>query len=382
MSNTMASTIGIAKGALKRLKSFMSETIANDPSPQQSTRKSCRVHLIVIIILLALLTFIYYLDQTPLVKIPLVAQSFLVGIHDWQRTLFLIPMIYAAVTFRIRGSIITSLGFLCVILPRAFLFSPYPNALLRPLIFFIVSTFVSLLVAFELNRVDKEKEHKKIDQFLADTLSAQEKEKRYLAGELHDDSLQSLVDISHEIDELSETKKDETIKTGLAKLRGEVDRVGMQLRHFITGLRPPLLDEIGLDASLRWLAQTITEESGIQVHVVIQGAVNELDTMAQLQIFRIAQEALQNVRKHSRASNVDIRLFFAYTQLELSIKDNGMGCSLPTWEALAAKGKFGLVEMTERVRLLGGKMRIESSPGYGTSISVEIPLKKEKMTID
>jgi hypothetical protein len=98
------------------------------------------------------------MDQTPLANIPLFRHSFFTSVHDLHRTLFLIPIIYASLVFRVRGSLITSFAFLCVVLPRALLFSPYPDPVLRPLLFVIFATLLSLLAATLLNRVESERE--------------------------------------------------------------------------------------------------------------------------------------------------------------------------------------------------------------------------------
>jgi mannitol-specific phosphotransferase system IIBC component len=112
---------------------------------------------VILAVLLALCIFQYYVDQAPLTSMPFFSNSFFTGIHDVNRALFLIPITYSALVFRIRGSIITSLIFLVTVLLRALLISPYPNPLLRALIFVVFSALVSLLIATELNRFEKER---------------------------------------------------------------------------------------------------------------------------------------------------------------------------------------------------------------------------------
>jgi signal transduction histidine kinase len=123
-------------------------------SPPVDTR---RRHVWIIAVLMALGTFMYYVDQTPLANLAPFSSSFFAGVHDVHRIIFLIPTIYAALLFRVRGSLITSLAFLCVVLPRALLFSPYSDPLARPLLFVTASTLLSLLIATQMNRYEKEK---------------------------------------------------------------------------------------------------------------------------------------------------------------------------------------------------------------------------------
>jgi len=116
------------------------------------------IHFWMITALMAVITFLYYIDQTPLINTSSVYTDSLIGVHDFQRSLFFIPVVYAALAFRVRGSLFSSLVFLCVVLPRALLFSPYPNPLLRPLFFVAIAALASLLIATQLNRIEKERQ--------------------------------------------------------------------------------------------------------------------------------------------------------------------------------------------------------------------------------
>ncbi|GAI14099.1 unnamed protein product, partial [marine sediment metagenome] len=105
---------------------------------------------------MALGAFNYYVNQTPLINMPPFNNTFFTTIYDMHRTLFFIPIVYAALVFRLRGSLITSFAFLCIVLPRALFISPYPDALLRPLVFVTFAAFTSLLIATQLNRIERE----------------------------------------------------------------------------------------------------------------------------------------------------------------------------------------------------------------------------------
>jgi two-component system sensor histidine kinase HydH len=125
--------------------------------PRNQAGKGVRSHhLWVAIGLMVLCSLIYYADQAYLLGISQLNHSFFITVHDLHRTLFFIPIIYASSFFRVRGTLISSLAFLCVILPRALLISPYPDPLLRPLIFVIVAVFIGILIATQLNRIERE----------------------------------------------------------------------------------------------------------------------------------------------------------------------------------------------------------------------------------
>ncbi|MGA8849474.1 MAG: ATP-binding protein [Dehalococcoidia bacterium] len=150
-------TKSIPKSTLRRWEESIEGKVANWLPQSKATEGVWSPHFWIITALLALLTFIYYVEQTPLVGIPPFNHSFFTTVHDLHRTLFLIPIIYASSVFRVRGSLITSFVFLCVVLPRALLFSPYPEAIVRPLLFVTLAAFISLFIATQLNRIDEER---------------------------------------------------------------------------------------------------------------------------------------------------------------------------------------------------------------------------------
>lgn len=125
--------------------------------PNESARGVRSPHFWIIVALLAFCTSIYYVEQTPLTNVPPFNNALFSTVHDLHRTLFFIPIIYAALVFRVRGSLITSLVFFCVLLPRALLFSPYSDPLLRPLVFAISAAFISLLLATQINQIESER---------------------------------------------------------------------------------------------------------------------------------------------------------------------------------------------------------------------------------
>jgi signal transduction histidine kinase len=335
------------------------------------------LHAILIALSLLVTVLLFYLGDVSWLGSGKLSGGFWSGqaYHELSLLLLIGPVIYASIIFRVRGGIIASLVSSLAILPHAFFFSPYPDPFFRLITFAVIGVLLAGFIGSQLNsRTRLEKEHARLEHFLVETIGVEERQKRYLARELHDESLQALVDISHNIDELLETEDMTSIKTSLQDLRGEIDAVVEGTRRFVRGLRPPLLEEMGIATSLKWLAEELSEEEEIEVSVDIQGEEQTIQEAVELALFRIAQEALNNAKKHSHATRIQLALSFTEEKVQLRIADNGVGFSVPAQDMLASEGKFGLIGMEERAHLAGGAFRIESTAGQGTVITVEMPV--------
>ena len=142
----------------------------------------------------------------------------------------------------------------------------------------------------------------------------------------------------------------------------------------IQGLRPAVLDRLGLLAGLEWLASDVTEYSGVNTSIQIIGRQRRVDEDTELVLFRITQEALRNVCRHSKATKAEIQVNFKLNKIAITISDNGRGFDIPQRIGdFARSGKMGLSGMQERVRLIGGTVSVQSHPGKGSSVTVEIP---------
>lgn len=165
-------------------------------------------------------------------------------------------------------------------------------------------------------------------------------------------------------------------KTSLTadEIREEVRAVTAKVRRFSQELRISILDDLGLVPAVKWLADDLMSNYGIMVRVEVKGKPRKLAGETELMLFRIIQEALTNVRKHSGATEVEVWIDFAEQQIAVGVKDNGKGFEIPASIAdLAITGNLGLVGIQERAQLLGGTLNIESRPGRGTSLAVTIP---------
>jgi PAS domain S-box-containing protein len=214
--------------------------------------------------------------------------------------------------------------------------------------------------------------------YISQVIRAQENERLRIARELHDDTAQALVKLSRRLDDLASglDRLPKKVRLRIAGLHQEVGLILEGVRRFSQDLRPSILDDLGLLPALKWLATDLGEQ-GIAVEVSVEGAERRLPSEVELALFRIAQEALNNVKKHSRASRVDLTVRYEEGSVTLSVDDDGQGFRLPERIGdLAASGKLGLIGMQERARLLGGTFTVRSEPGKGTSVVVTLPLSE------
>jgi two-component system, NarL family, sensor histidine kinase DegS len=213
--------------------------------------------------------------------------------------------------------------------------------------------------------------------YLQQITKAQEEERRRIARELHDDTAQQLVVLSRRVDNLlcnSERLSRQDV-TSLEVIRQLTDEILDGVRRFCQDLRPSILDDLGLLPALQSLTSELSSHFGMPITMASAGPVRRLSPETELILFRIAQEGLRNVCRHSEASRAWIMVEFSDDRVVLTIKDNGKGFKSPDRvEDLAAVGKLGLAGMQERAHLVGGALTIESELSKGTTVSVEIPI--------
>jgi len=214
--------------------------------------------------------------------------------------------------------------------------------------------------------------------YLQQITRAQEEERERIARELHDDTIQYLVVLARQLDDLANSSKSmsKEDKAYLENLRQQTNSIMEGVRRLSHDLRPATLDRLGLVAALEWLASSMEKLSGIDVKVEKSGTERRLPGEVELVMFRIAQEALSNVRRHSKANNAEVMVEFDDKKVRMTIRDNGKGFALPEKVGdLLKKGKLGLAGMQERIQLLNGSLKIESQPGKGTTVVIEAPIQ-------
>jgi PAS domain S-box-containing protein len=203
----------------------------------------------------------------------------------------------------------------------------------------------------------------------------QEEERKRIAYELHDDTAQYLSILKMQIGALAESEKihDPIVKEKLRFLEKDADRAFNDVRRYSHELRPTTLEHQGLVAALEQIADDFNKLGQLQVEVHSEGMEPDLSEEVKLGFFRIAQEALNNTRKHSKASQVDIDVRFDHKQICMTISDNGEGFNAKeTLKKSGDKGSLGLMSMKERAELINAKLKIESEPGRGTKVILKV----------
>jgi PAS domain S-box-containing protein len=210
--------------------------------------------------------------------------------------------------------------------------------------------------------------------YLQQVTRAQEEERKRISHELHDESIQALVITGRQLDALASDDKSlpEDSRLRLEELRQQVNNIIQELRRITQDLRPAALDRLGLLSALKWLASDVHKYSGIETTVNIIGTERRVSEDIELVLFRITQEALRNVWRHSKATKAEITVEFKPTQIRITVSDNGQGFRVPQRIGdFARNGKLGLSGMQERARLIGGSVSVQSELGKGSTITVE-----------
>ena len=207
----------------------------------------------------------------------------------------------------------------------------------------------------------------------------QEDDRRRFAHELHDGVGHNITALIHLISEalVALPKEDgrNPARERLERAHAIAESTLQDTRTLSRLLRPQILDDLGLEQALRWLARTFTETHNLEVELEIEGPISELDSDRRTLVFRVAQEALANVAKHARARRVDVELQCRDGYASLSVRDDGCGGNPE--QALARSGESassGLGGMRDRVRLFGGRLRIESASGKGFNVTAKFPI--------
>ena len=203
--------------------------------------------------------------------------------------------------------------------------------------------------------------------------TTQEQERKYLSRELHDQVGQMLTGVRMELASIARIHADSEseVSARIARAKGTVEQTLRIVRNIAMLLRPSMLDDLGLTPALIWLFKEVARSSGFEIHSEINPAVEGLPEACKTCIYRIVQEALTNASRHAEARNVDISLKAEEGWVVGTIADDGRG-----FDRNAQKGRgLGLLGMEERVRELGGSVKITSSVGSGTRVEFRLPLE-------
>jgi signal transduction histidine kinase len=225
--------------------------------------------------------------------------------------------------------------------------------------------------ADELRRLSEERGY-----LLEKTITAQEEERKRIARELHDDFAQTLTALTIGLETALQTLPPEIapLREQLARVQDLTTTTLGQTHRWIQDLRPRMLDDLGLVPAIRWYAETRLEAIGVQVQLEVSRFKGRLSPELETTLFRVIQEAINNVAKHAQARHVRIRLEFADARVLAEVEDDGVGFDPQAFLAVheGTRG-IGLLGMRERVTLVGGLLTVDSRPGRGTHIRIEVP---------
>jgi len=207
--------------------------------------------------------------------------------------------------------------------------------------------------------------------------AAREEERRSIAREIHDELGQALTTIKIELSLLrEEVIHDATAATQrINSLKGRVDETIHAVKHIITKLRPGLLDDLGLSAAIEWQAKDFQQHTGILCEVRSEPEEISINSEISTAIFRIFQETLTNITRHSGATRVNVNLNQTNDVLKLQVHDNGRGI---TAEEINDPKSFGLIGIRERAQYWHGTIEINGKPETGTTIIIQFPMPPEE----
>jgi signal transduction histidine kinase len=206
-------------------------------------------------------------------------------------------------------------------------------------------------------------------------MTEREQERKHLARELHDAVIQDLLSFYYRLEEMESADVFSERRDDIVAVRNGLRQVVGDLRQMCSDLRPPTIDSHGLVSALSSLGHEWSEQTGVQLDMNVDPQLGRLPEAIELSIFRIVQEGLNNIRKHAMAKHAWLTVRRTpLASLQIQLTDDGRGMrDAPDLAELSARQHFGLLSISERVALLGGTMQIESAPGKGLALKIEIP---------
>lgn len=220
---------------------------------------------------------------------------------------------------------------------------------------------------------DRLRTERQLQSLTAELMTAQEEERRRIARELHDDINQRLALVAIDIGNMLSTPSSMTTQVNdtIQSLSQRLAKISDDVRRMAYKFHPSILDDLGLTAALKHMAEEWSEKTGIRIVIVGEEMADPLPRDVASCLYRVTQESLANIMKHARATRVEVELICDGQEITLSIQDTGVGFDLK--DAQAGHSGLGLVNMRERVRSVRGRFHIQSEPGRGTHIMVHIP---------
>ena len=244
--------------------------------------------------------------------------------------------------------------------------------LAKPVVPEILRSKVAVFVDLHRKNERLRESEEKLRRLAAHLISVREEERTHIAREIHDELGQVLTGLKMEVTWLAKRLKEKPLIEKTDSMCKLIDSSVQTVRKIATGLRPEVLDEMGLVAAVAWQAKEFQKRTGIRCRSKLPSESAKLDLDVSTTVFRIFQEILTNVARHSRGTRVDIELSVTEEQVALEVVDNGIG--IPAAD-LDGRKSLGLLGMHERALLFGGEVKITGTPGQGTRVAVTIPIR-------
>jgi signal transduction histidine kinase len=233
-------------------------------------------------------------------------------------------------------------------------------------------TTIRLENAAERHRLELERSAEQLRGLSHKLVNAQEEERRSISRELHDQVGQMLTALRMELGNVEQLHNSPGPEFAghLAEAKELAEETLRTVRGMSMGLRPAMLDELGLVPALKWQAREFTQRSGVPVDLQVDGSLDDLPENLRTCVYRVVQEALTNCARHAEAKNVRVTLHGRADSISLTVEDDGVGFAA---EGVLRQG-LGLVGIEERAGELGGRVDFFSQPGKGTLVRCEIPI--------
>lgn len=222
-------------------------------------------------------------------------------------------------------------------------------------------------------------EMQQTQQMALDIIRAQEEERKRVAREIHDGPAQTMANIIMRAEYCLKLldRDPEKVREELLALQNIVMLSLQDVRMIIFDLRPMVLDDLGLAPALKRYFASYKEQYGLEIEFLFFGQERRLESTIEIALFRIIQEAVNNIKKHARVKSAVVKMEMQPDKITVSIRDTGKGFDLNSVQGGKNGNGYGLVGMRERVQLLNGEMKINTAPGKGTCISITIPLQDQ-----
>jgi signal transduction histidine kinase len=229
--------------------------------------------------------------------------------------------------------------------------------------------------ALEQREVERQRAQRTLRRYAERLMEAQESERRHIARELHDEIGQALTAVKMNLQAAQRLTDEPTLSSYQKDCIDTIERTLHQVRSLSLDLLPSVLDDLGLEAALRWLVARQARQTGLSIQLNVDSLDGRLPPDLEIACFRVVQEALTNAVRHAQAEQVHVELRRQEGEVQLFVRDDGVGFDVQAaLERATHGGSLGLLGMRERVSLAGGQIDIVSTPGRGSEVRARFPV--------